>query len=383
MKIVYSAPNRSHHYPYAEAIYRANNLKTFISGYSRFSKKADSEIKKELKRYDLFQNLFLASLKLNSPYTVSRFFTRASARWIDQNSYQWAKDADAFIFYRTHGYRTMKKLHRNKKATLCIMEEVNSHVETMTHLLREEFSMLGLGKYDNRIPDYDLRLKAYEEADYILCPSEFVRRSFIEKGFDENKIIKNVFGFPKPSAPLLRIKKEKDAFRVLYVGQIHYRKGLRYALEAFRRLKHPNKEFIIVGPKTQQTGLENIAIPDKVSFLGVLKGEELRRQYASANIFVLPSIEEGLALVQSEALIEGLPLLITTNTGGEDIIQNGKEGFIVPPANINALAERMELMAENHGLLESMSFEAANTARSLWSWDDAAENLCNEIIKRI
>ncbi|MFK8163473.1 MAG: glycosyltransferase family 4 protein, partial [Lewinella sp.] len=231
--------------------------------------------------------------------------------------------------------------------------------------------------------DYDLRLESYEDSDYILCASEFVKRSFLERGFADEKLLKVNFGFKTfssdnhQSAP----KGKDDVFRVLYVGQLHFRKGLRYAIEAFKQLKHPNKEFFIVGPKTTITGLENVSIPDGVTFTGVLKGEDLAEQYRQASLFVLPSLEEGLALVQGEALSFGIPLLITTNTGGEDIITNGKEGFIVPPADTQALLEKMQLVADDPLLREEMSANAFETTSSLGSWDAAGAKLVSELTR--
>jgi glycosyltransferase involved in cell wall biosynthesis len=219
-------------------------------------------------------------------------------------------------------------------------------------------------------------LKAYETSDYILCPSEFVRRSFIEKGFAEERLLKVNFGFSAMKHSTEPVTDQaKECFRVLYVGQLHFRKGLRYAIEAFRQLKHPRKEFIIVGARSGVTGLEKIQLPKEVSFTGTLKGAELDQQYKKASVFILPSLEEGLALVQLEALSFGVPLLITTSTGGDDIITNGVQGFIVPPADAGALREKLQEMADNKQLLEKMSQQALQTAHSYGNWDFAVNKL--------
>ena len=206
------------------------------------------------------------------------------------------------------------------------------------------------------------------------------RRSFLTKGFSKDKLLKVNFGFPAIEIGSNKGgENQDDTFRIVYVGQIHYRKGLRYAIEAFKALKHPKKEFVIVGPETPVTGLEKVSIPDGVIFTGPLKGEELKNQYRRASVFVLPSLEEGLALVQGEALSFGVPLLITSNTGGDDIISDGKEGFIVPPADVKALTERLQEMADNKFLLEEMSAAALETAQTLGSWDAAVANLVSQL----
>ncbi|MBC8053461.1 MAG: glycosyltransferase family 4 protein [Sphingobacteriaceae bacterium] len=381
MKITYTSPNRSHHYPYAKAMHKAGHLHAFVSGFSRLSPRAAlPEIGDKLKRHDFYQTLYLASMKFNTPPSVVNLFNRLSNKKLDESSYAWARESDVFIFYRTQGLQSTIRLHQEGAPTLCVMEEVNSHVEYANDILYEEYKQLGFKNGYSRESDYDLRLKTYDEADSILCPSEFVRRSFLEKGFSPERLLKVNFGFPPIEVGSQhKDPKPDDTFRVLYVGQLHYRKGLRYAIEAFKRLKHPRKEFVIVGPKTTITGLEKTQIPDSVVFTGPLKGEDLKNQYRSASVFVLPSLEEGLALVQGEALAFGIPLLITTNTGGGDIIEDGVEGFIVPPADVNALAEGLQQMADDRDRLSNMSANALLAAKTLGSWDVATEKLVGQL----
>jgi alpha-maltose-1-phosphate synthase len=379
MKITYSAPVRSHHYPYAEALNRAGHLDTFISGFSRLSPRSPlPSIGEKLKRHDFFMTLYIACLNFNFPIWLSTRIYRLSNLTIDNASYKWARDSDAFIYYRTEGYNTTRRLHKEGCSTLCVMEEVNSHIEYAHSLLQEEYNLIGYHNKLPRDPDHNLRLKTYEEADCILCPSEFVRRSFILKGFPSEKIIKVNFGFPPIEISKSKLF-QKGTFRLLYVGQLNYRKGLRYAIEAFRKLKHPKKEFIIVGPKTPITGLEKIKIPEGVIFKGILKEEALKDEYRRASVFILPSIEEGLALVQGEALCFGVPLLITTNTGGSDFITDGRNGFIVPPFDALTLTERLQQMADDKELLNKMSSAALETAHILGSWDTAVNNLIQQL----
>ena len=385
MRITYTAPNRSHHYPYAEALNRAGYLHAFVSGFSRFSPRSPlPSIGNKLKRHDFFQNLYLACLKFNTPTPITDTVNNLSNFTLDRVSYRLAKESDVFIYYRTEGYNSSLRLRKGGYTTLRVLEEVNTHVDVCTALMQEEYDRIGLGKYREKFADHALRLKAYEEADCILCPSEFVRRSFLLKGFSPNQLIKVNFGFPSIEVIPFNVEQpEKETFRLLYVGQLNYRKGLRYAIEAFRRLKHPKKKFIIVGPKTAITGLEKTKIPDEVIFIGSLKGEALKEQYRRASIFVLPSIEEGLALVQGEALASGVPLLITTNTGGEDLITDGREGFIVPPGNVEILLERLQQMADDKDLLLKMSKAALQTAKDIGSWDIAANCLITQLKSKL
>jgi glycosyltransferase involved in cell wall biosynthesis len=140
-------------------------------------------------------------------------------------------------------------------------------------------------------------------------------------------------------------------------------------MNAFQRLKHPCKEFLIVGPKTQTTGLEGMSIPDHVRFTGILKGYQLEQAYASASAFVLPTIEEGLALVQGEAMAAGLPLITTSHSGAEDIMTHGVEGFIVPPCDSDALVDAFQCLADDPVRLKKMGAAASSKAKDLGGWD--------------
>jgi glycosyltransferase involved in cell wall biosynthesis len=381
MKVTYTAPNRSHHYPYAEQLQRLGHLHAFVSGFSRLSPRSPlPAVGDKLKRHDVNQTLMLLSDRLRAPAAVTDWFRVRSDRRLDEASYRWAAESDVFLFYRTEGIRTAQRLRKEGAATRRVMEEVNSHVVYANRILREEYEKLGRSTPFQQDYDYDLRLRTYEEADYILTPSEFVKRSFVEQGIPAEKLLKVNFGFRTFESNAAAEREQDDnTFRVLYVGQINYRKGLRYALQAFAKLKHPKKEFVIVGPETKITGLERTTIPDHVTFTGTLKGDELMHEYRRATIFVLPSLEEGLSLVQGEALSFGLPLLITTNTGGDDLITDGVEGFIVPPADADALLERMQEMADRPELIAEMAERATAATERLGSWDKSGEKLAEEL----
>jgi glycosyltransferase involved in cell wall biosynthesis len=238
---------------------------------------------------------------------------------------------------------------------------------------------VGLGTYKESFPDLDERLLGYEEADYILCPSEWVKRSFVERGFPADKILKNPYGMNlAPKGDMFQ--RGRESFRILFVGQINFRKGLRYLIEAFRQIRHPNKELILVGPITPVTGLEKTTLPLGVTFKGELKGDSLTNAYRMADIFCLPSIEEGLALVMGEALSFGLPVVATSHTGAEDLFTDGREGFIVSPFSAAALTEAIQQLADDHNLRTVMSIAAIQRAESLGGWDQSVDALAATLV---
>jgi starch synthase len=373
MLVTYAAPNRSSHYIYAAALARAGCLHRFVCGFSRFSPRAAlPEIGDKMLRADHLQNIYLASLKLRLPTMISDELGYLSKMWIDLLSERPARASDIFLFYSGAGLHT--SMHLQSTGTLRVVEAVNSHVLVQERIMREEHQRLGLPFQRFHPREVTRRVKEYEMAEAILCPSSFVRDSFESEGIPRDRLFVVPYGasFHQVAPPS---RQDTATFRVLYVGQISVRKGLRYLFEAFDRLRHPNKELLIVGPHTNQTGIEGITPPDRTRFLGVLKGDELAQVYRTANVFVLPTVEEGLAHVLGEALSFGLPIITTVNSGGEDLFQNGREGFLVPIRSPEAIAEKLQLLADDTTERERMSVAAQSRAKNLGGWETSGRML--------
>src|SRR5205814_3811152 len=102
------------------------------------------------------------------------------------------------------------------------------------------------------------------------------------------------------------------------------------------------------------------------------------RLMGSCDVLVLPSIVEGRALVQQEAMASGLPLIVTRNAGGEDLIVEGETGFLVPPGSPRAIAEKIEWFAQNLPRLPAMS-SAARAKAAEFTWADYGEKILHAI----
>ena len=98
----------------------------------------------------------------------------------------------------------------------------------------------------------------------------------------------------------------------------------------------------------------------------------------TCDVFVLPSIVEGRALVQQEALSCGLPLIVTANAGGEDLIDEGKTGFLVPSRSPQKIAEKIAWFADNRHKLDEMSTLARQKAAQI-TWNNYCKKILNNI----
>jgi glycosyltransferase involved in cell wall biosynthesis len=122
---------------------------------------------------------------------------------------------------------------------------------------------------------------------------------------------------------------------------------------------------------------------ENVEFLGNLPQRELKRIMSSSHVMVLPSLEEGLALVQAQALACGCPLISSTNTGGSDLFTDGVEGFEVPIRSAEAITERLQQLADAPLLQQQMREAAIAKVRSLGGWHTYGENylsVLNELV---
>ena len=240
--------------------------------------------------------------------------------------------------------------------------------------MREEYHLAGLPFQPFHRAETARRVEEYQSADAILCPSLFVKKSFMQEGIASARLLIVPYGISlQPAVP--QTSRPTETFRVLYVGQISVRKGLRYLFQAFEKLRHPKKELWIVGPTTKQTGLEGVNPPAQTRFLGELKDGDLAHAYREASVFVLPTVEEGLALVLGEALSFGVPVIATDHSGGEDLFQDGVEGFIVPIRDPRAIAEKLQQFADDPGLREKMSIAAKTRAHLIQGWEDTGRKL--------
>lgn len=379
MKVIYTAPNRAHHYRYASTLYKENFLLVFVSGLSRLSRRAKLvEIKQKIFYADIIQTIYLLGLRVGFPKIVCQYLAYLAKREQDFRCRKFLKDADLFLFYNGSGLTSCRIAKR--KGIITVVEAVNSHLEYQEFLLKEEYEKLNLKWIPFHKLERNRRLNEYDEADYILVPSEFVKRSFIEKGFPENKLIKVPFGFDNHNNTEMKdVIEVKAVFTVLFVGSISVRKGLRYLIQAFKMLELVNKRLIIVGPKDAESGIDDIELTEDIIFKGVLKGDDLANEYRLADVFCLPTLEEGMALVQGEALSYGLPLITTTNSGGDELITDGQEGFIVPIRDPQAIYYKLKLLSFDSELLQKMKLAANKKAASLNGWDACGILLCEKL----
>jgi len=219
------------------------------------------------------------------------------------------------------------------------------------------------------------KTRELELADIVICPSAFVLDSLPEKARREKRCVVAPFGSPPQTAhPTDKID---SPLRFLFAGALSQRKGLADLFAAMKLVKSTGAELVVMGStllpmqfyRNQFAGF--IYEPPRPHD-GVL------RLMASCDVLVLPSIVEGRALVQQEAMACGLPLIVTRNAGGEDLIVEGETGFLVPPGSPEAIAEKIDWFLQHRDKLPGMR-EAARAKAAKLTWAAYGDQILHAI----
>ena len=290
-----------------------------------------------------------------------------NALMFDEYTTRTLPECDALIGLSGSSLKAGRLVQRRGGVFFC--DRGSSHQRYQEQIVSDEYRRWGVNAPVSDPRDTAREEEIYAMADGITVPSSFAARSFVEMGFPAEKVHTIPYGvrlerFKPTGTP------PEDRLELLFVGNVGLRKGVPYLLEAFARLKHPNKRLRVVGAMSRELPPVLERLPkEHVEFLGILPQQQVAEMMSQSHLLILPSVEEGLALVQGQALACGCPVLATTNTGGEDLFQDGVEGFIVPIRDVDALLHRMEQIADDPELQQRMRAAGLERVKYLGGWE--------------
>jgi glycosyltransferase involved in cell wall biosynthesis len=219
-----------------------------------------------------------------------------------------------------------------------VIERGSSHIAHQAEVLAREYASLDISAtpVDDRMIERELA--EYSDADAIMVPTTYAAATFTERGVDPRKIVVNPYGaeglrFPARTG----VGRASPRIRILFVGQVSVRKGIPRLLRAFRLLDD-RFELHLVGPVEPALRQLTKNAGDRVIAHGPLRGARLDDRFANADLFCMPSVEEGLPLALLQALAAGLPVVASPQTGAADVIADGREGLVVPSDDAPRLA---------------------------------------------
>jgi glycosyltransferase involved in cell wall biosynthesis len=267
------------------------------------------------------------------------------------SSYGYANDS--FRWVREHGGKTF-------------LSAGSSHPENFWTIIEEEHKRWNCPDPPVARHHYERSMAMMREVDYVLSPSSFVTQSFLSRGFKPAQILKDVYTVNFSCfTPATTVRDNDRPLTIVSTGALSLRKGTPYLLEGFRLLlkRHPSARLRLTNNIQDSTK----PILAKYSDLPIdwspgLPHDLLAKRLQSSDIFVLPSLEEGLVRTALEAMACGLPVVLTQNTGSADYVKPGVTGEIVPIRDPQAIADAIvkcadRLFASEHPLKSSLDIE--------------------------
>lgn len=236
------------------------------------------------------------------------------------------------------------------------------------------YTMALCGIYDDWAPFpfqlkryLELESNLYQNARQVFATNENVRKSLMKDyGVDENKIKKVGYGATIEEIP--EIAKQYDGKTVLFIGMDFKRKGGYVLLDAFKKVREaiPDARVLIVGPDKDIVKINQ----EGVKMVGCIRDrDKIKDFYKQASVFVMPSLCEPFGLVFLEAMAHKLPCIGTTVDAMPESIRNGKNGYVVPPKDPEALAEKIITLLSNQELMKKMGEEAHRCVKEDFKWD--------------
>lgn len=368
MRIVQAVFGVFHHFELAHQMHRRHHLQKIYSTWPWARLKREGIPRELVSCFPLLHTTdFLLARSRHYPESVSAKMSSWNTLGFDLWTNRRIQPCDAFIAISGAGLLTGQKVQANGGKFIC--DRGSTHQRYQETLMAEEYRRWGAPQPLAK-PHIAVREEAlYTQADAITVPSMVAKRSFVQMGVPAEKIHVIPYGvrldqFSRTAVPPI------DSFEVLFAGQVSLRKGIPYLLEAFARLKHSHKHLTIVGSVQNDVRELLGRLPqENVTFTGSIPQTELAKKMSASHLLVLPSVEEGLALVQGQAMACGCPILATAATGAEDLFTDGVEGFIVADRDVDALASRLQQVADDPALQQRLSEASLLRVKTLGGWD--------------
>jgi len=377
LKVVYSTASRlggtglsNVAFHAARALYRAGSLQKVIAYGNR-----QSEIPS-----GLIKTIWFQPAKIFSSLS-SRYYYSMKRMWLDRRVASYLRKTECDIF---HGW-THESLHSlqaaKQQGAITIVDRGYSHPRFSKRILDEEYAIYGVPRkleqaprwltpFDHWRRELDEAVEEFDVADYVFVNSQFCYDTFVDEGYPKEKLVMIPRGFEVTQYRPL--PKEDNKFRVVFVGLLCVRKGLKYLLEAWDKLALPDAELVLVGNLHEE--LKPMMAPylarKDIVHLGFVPDPV--KLYNRGTVFVFPSVDEGSAKVTYEAMACGLPVIVTPNAGS--LARDGKDGFIVPIRQVEPLMEKILYFYENRDAAAEMGAEARRYIET-YTWEHYEKTL--------
>ncbi|MDP4287616.1 MAG: glycosyltransferase [Bacteroidota bacterium] len=400
MRVTVSAAGRFHAFNLVQQLFRRGHLTRFITTTLNDRLLPNRRLPAELQgNADFLQQVVqiplpeylgfaLRKLPVSDAQSLSYF---VKDNIYDRRAAQSIPQSDLFVGCASQSLFQLREAKSRGART--IIERGSTHITEQYRLIEEERKRFGVAapnrsRWDRLLEEK--QLKEYHEADYIMVPSEFARTSFLARGFSAEKILKIRYGVDLGRFRPAQATGSSAIPTILFVGAIGFQKGMPYLLEAIQSLRASGVKLRLklIGRMERdfESWLSHSPLRKEINeHIPFVANHELLQHFYSAQVFCLPSIQEGLALVIAEAMACGLPVIATENTGGREFIEDGRSGLIVPPSDSQAIAASVRSLIDDPARSSHIG-QAAAEASNLFGWDaygDAIERTYRMILDTV
>ena len=402
MKILVAHPAQQHSYRLAAALkkkrmlwryvttvyYKKKSFTAFIAFFlnDHFRSKALSRRCKDLSDQDVIQYCeaegLLKLLALNTPffyryyreikYNTADRFARKTARYAIRSN------VDAVITYDDTSPLLFEIIEKKSPDTLRIMDMSAANILYMRHIYEKDIKIAPA--FENRLRNerkicwdpktIERTKRELRTTQYFIVPSEFVGRSLEFSGIRPDQIYYCPYGVDISEFSQKKYQKnfkDRRTLEFIYVGGVKELKGIYYLLEAFSKIPK-DKAFLTVVGNYDPSDVDIAPYTEFVKFTGMVLHSDIPKLLQKADVFVLPSLGEGFTLAAMEAASCGLPLILSENTGVNDLITDGVQGFTIPIQSVDALVEKIQFFIDHPEQICLMGANARKMAEQ-HTWD--------------
>lgn len=286
---------------------------------------------------------------------------------------------DADVIQAWTGYALESIRAGRARGSTMIAFRASTHIEAQAALVQEEFTRFGLSAPSVSARNVERELEEYASADFVNVVSTFAARSFVARGFPAGRLINTPLAVDVAEVTSAeRREAARGPLRVLFLGTICLRKGVQYLIEAVRLLPPGEVSLSLVGGIAPDGEILLSRVGGREHLRGKRSRAELAALFAEHDVLVIPSVEDGSPAVIGEAMAAGLCTIGTPNSGIEDLVVDGVSGYVVPVRSPEALAARLQALADDRATCLTVGATAATAARQGRTWSRFVDELLSK-----
>jgi glycosyltransferase involved in cell wall biosynthesis len=264
-----------------------------------------------------------------------------------------------------------------------------AHISVQARLLREEEQRAGVAVDRPSAWMIAREEREYEQADWIGCPSSFVRSSFTGQGVAPARLFLLPLSVDvkryRPEAQVNQARQERirsgQPLRVITLGNVSMQKGFVDYVQLVERMAGSACVFRVVGHRLPEVRPMARRLNGLVEFVDRVPFDQVPQQLNWADLFLFPTVQDGFPGVLVQAGAAGVPILTTVNSSGPDVVEDGRTGWVVPVRDPQAMAEKLQWALSHR---EEFAWMANETYQGFQrrSWDDVARDLVRQVTER-